>query len=62
VGNRSAKNIVNEFDALVTLGRFKLDAADAELAVAAGLFFVFAFDVGASANGFAVRNFGRLEC
>ena len=29
--------------------------------MAAGLFFVFAFGVGFAANGFAIRNFRRLE-
>ncbi len=61
MGDRSAKNIVNEFDAFVAFRGFELDAANAELSVAAGLFFVFAFDVGAAANGFAIGDFGWLE-
>ena len=38
-----------------------LDAANAELAVAAGLFLVLAFGVGFAADGFAIRNLGRLQ-
>src|SRR5882762_7751560 len=60
VRNGAAENIVDEFDSLVTLGRFKFYAAYAELAVAAGLFFVLAFDIGAAANGFAIGNLRRL--
>ena len=41
--------------------RFELDAADAELAVAAGLLFVFAFGVRFAANRFAIWNLGRLQ-
>ena len=41
--------------------RLQIDAADAELPVAAGLFLVFAFGVGFAANRFAIGNLGRLE-
>ena len=58
--NGAAKNIVDEFDAFVAFGRFELHAAHAELPVSAGLFFVFAFGVGAPANGFAIRHSGRF--
>src|SRR6266851_2244115 len=46
LGDGTAKNIIDEFDALAALDWLHLDAADAKLAVAAGLFFVLAFDVG----------------
>ena len=59
--DRAAENVVNELDAFAAFDGLHLDAADAELAVAAGLFFVFAFGVGFAANGFAIRNLGRLE-
>src|SRR6202035_5942287 len=61
LGNGAAENIVDEFDALAALDGLHFNAADAELAVAAGLLLVFAFYVGAAANRFAVGNFGRLE-
>src|SRR5258708_7490016 len=57
----AAKDIVDELDALAALDRLHLDAAYAELAVATGLLFVFAFDVGFTADGFAVRDFGRFR-
>src|SRR5262249_10159418 len=59
--NRSAENIVDELDALAALDRLELHAADAELAVPAGLFLVLAFGVGLTADGFAVGHFGRLQ-
>ena len=61
LGDGAAKDVVDELDALAAFGRLHLDAADAELAVAAGLFFVLAFGIGAAANGFAIGDFGRLE-
>ena len=60
-GNRAAENVVDELDAFAAFDGLHLDAAHAELAVTAGLLFVFAFGVGFAANGFAIRNFGRLE-
>ena len=60
VRDRAAENIVDELDAFAARKRLHLDAADAELAVAAGLFFVLAFGVGFAANGFAIGNFRRL--
>src|SRR5258707_5707507 len=56
-----AEDIVDELDALAALDRLHFDAAYAELTVAAGLFFMLAFDVGFAADGFAVRDFGRLQ-
>src|SRR5208337_435251 len=61
VGNRAAKDVVNEFDALVALRGLELDAADTELAVPAGLFFVLALGVGFAADGFTIGNLRRLE-
>ena len=61
LGDRTAKDIVDEFDAFAALDGLHLDAADSKLAVPAGLFFVLAFDVSLAANGFSVRNFGRLQ-
>src|SRR5260370_9385835 len=40
--NGAAEDIVDEFDALAALDRLHLDAADAKLAVTAGLFLVLA--------------------
>jgi hypothetical protein len=60
-GNGAAEDVIDKLDALVTFGRFKFDAANAKLAVTAGLFLVFAFDIGATANGFAIWNLRRLE-
>ena len=60
-GDRPAENIVDELDALAALDRLHLDAAHAELAVAARLFFVLAFGVSLAANRFAVGNLGRLQ-
>src|SRR4029077_5123020 len=59
--NGAAENVVDELDALTTFDRLHLDAADSELAVAAGLLFVFTFGVCFAANRFAIRDFGRLE-
>src|SRR6202030_3823846 len=59
--NRPAKNIVHKFDTLAAFRGLHLDAADAELTVAAGLLFVFAFGVGAPADRFAVSDFRRLQ-
>ena len=60
-GNRAAENIIDELDALAAFDRLHLDAADAELPVATGLFLVLAFGVGLAANGFAIRHLGRLQ-
>ena len=60
-GDGAAENVVDEFDALAAFHRLELDAADAELAVAAGLFLVLAFGVGLAADGFSVGNLGRLQ-
>ena len=60
-GNRAAENIVDKFNSLPARKRFELDAAKAELAVAAGLLFVFAFGVGFGANGFAVSDLRRMD-
>src|SRR5262249_18741482 len=60
--NRTAENVVNEFDPLATLDRFELHAAYAELAVTARLLLVFALRVSFAANRFAVRNLRRLQC
>ena len=57
----AAEDIVDELHALAALDRLHLDAANAELAVPTGLLFVLAFHVGFAANGFAVRDFGRLQ-
>ena len=59
--NGAAENVVDELDALTAFDRLHLDAADSELAVAAGLLFVFTFGIGFAANRFAIRDFGRLE-
>ena len=59
--NRSAENVIHEFDARAARRRFHADAAHAELAVSAGLFLVFSFGVGLAANRLAVRHFGRLQ-
>src|SRR6266851_1420728 len=59
--NCTPENIIDELDALATLDGLHLDAANAKLAVAAGLFLVLAFRVGLAANGFAIGNFGGLE-
>ena len=59
--NGAAENIVNKLDAFAAFGRLHLDAADAELAVAAGLFLVLAFGIGVAANGFAIGTFGGLS-
>src|SRR5438309_8109807 len=61
LGNGAAKHIVDELHALTALDGLHLDPAHAKLTVAAGLFLVLAFDVGFAANGFAVRNFRRLQ-
>src|SRR5271167_2416022 len=61
LGNGAAENVVDEFDALVAFGRFEFYAADAELSVTTGLLLVFAFGVRFATNGFAVRNFRRLQ-
>ena len=60
-GNGAAENVVHEFNSLPARERFELDAAQAELAMAAGLFFVFAFGVGFGANGFAISDFRRMD-
>src|SRR5260370_663542 len=59
--NCTSENIIDELDALATLDGLHLDAANAKLAVAAGLFLVLAFRVGLAANGFAIGDFGGLE-
>ncbi len=61
LGDRPAENIVDELNSLATFDGLHFDAADTKLSVAAGLLFVLAFDVGFPADGFAVRNFGRLQ-
>ena len=60
-GDSAAKHVIDKFDAFAAFERFIFNAADSELAVAAGLLFVFAFGVGFAANGFAVWNLRRLE-
>jgi len=44
-GYRAAENVVDELDALAAFERLEFDAANAELAVPAGLFLVLAFGV-----------------
>ena len=61
LGNRAAENIVHELDSRAARQRLHLDAAHAELPVAAGLLLVLAFGVGLAANRLAVGNLGRLE-
>ncbi len=61
LGDGAAKDVVDELDALAALDRLHLDAANAELAVAARLLLVLAFDVGFAADGFTVRDFGWFE-
>src|SRR3984893_526991 len=58
---RATENVVDELDALTSLNRLHLDAANAELAVSTGLLLVLAFGVGFAANGFAVGDLGGLE-
>ena len=57
----SAEDIVDELKAGAALERLDANLAVAELAVASGLFFVAAMRVGASPDGFAIRNLWRLE-
>ena len=61
LGNRSAENIVHELNAGAARRRLHADAADAELPVPAGLFFVLALGVGLAADRLAIGHFGRLE-
>ena len=60
-GNGAAENIVHEFNALAPRQRLHLNAAKAKLAVAPGLFFVFAFGVSFAADGLAIRDLRRME-
>ena len=61
LGNGAAENLVGELELRAARERFHLDPAIAELAVAAGLLLVPPLDVGKSANGLAIGNFGRLQ-
>jgi len=55
------KTSVDEFDALAALDRLHLDAADAKLAVTAGLFLVLASTSALPRMVSPVRDFGRLQ-
>ena len=57
----AAKDIVHKLDAFAALDRLHLDAADAELAVPAGLLLVLAFRVGFAANRLTIGHLRRLE-
>src|SRR5260221_4621010 len=56
LGNGAAEDVVYELDALAAFLGLEFDSADAELAVAAGLFLVLAFSIGFATDGFAVGN------
>src|SRR6202451_1651299 len=61
LGNRAAKNIVDEFELAAAHQRLHLDLAIAVLTVSAGLLLMPALHVGLTANRFAIRNFWRLQ-
>jgi hypothetical protein len=60
-GNGPAKNVVHEFKFSATWQRLHLDFAIAVLAVATGLLLVASLDIGAAANGFAIRHLRGFE-
>ena len=59
--NRAAEDFVGEFELPAARQRLHANPAIAELAVAAGLLLVAALHVGPAANGFAIRNFRRVQ-
>ena len=61
LGNGAAEDIVHELESRAARQRLHAHAADAELAVAAGLLLVLAFGVGFGAYGLAVGHLGRLQ-
>ena len=59
--NGAAEDFVFEFELSAARQRLHANPAIAELAVAAGLLLVAALHVGLAANGFAIRNLGRVQ-
>jgi len=60
-GNGAAENVIHELEARTAHQGFQLDPAVAVLAMAAGLFLVFALRIGLGANRLPVGNLGRFE-
>src|SRR5205814_8635612 len=58
--NGAAENVVHELEFRASRQRFHFNLAVAILTMAASLLLVTALNVGASANGLAIRNLGRL--
>src|SRR5579864_726253 len=61
LGNRTAENLVDELELGTAREGLHADPAVTELAVAAGLLFMTSLDIGFAADGFPIRDFGRLE-
>ena len=60
-GDGSAEDFVVELELSAARQRLHANPAIAELAVAAGLLLVAALHVGLAADGFAIRNLGRVQ-
>src|SRR5579862_3234548 len=61
LGNRATEEVVHKLNSSAARQGFHLDATNAELPVATGLFLVLAFRVGLGANGFAIGHLGRVQ-
>ncbi len=59
--DRAADNLIDELETFPRRERLDLEPSIAELAAAPGLFFQLSLGAGATANGFLVRDFGRLQ-
>ena len=60
-GDYTAHNGIDKLEPFSPGHRFQLNPAVPKLAVATGLFFMFALDTDFLLNGFPVRNFGRIQ-